>query len=449
MLRSGNDRWSAAAAGLILLTTAAIGSGAASAAAAPPAPSYAVAATIPVGNQPTAIAVNPQTGKVYVGNSGDGSVSIVTTSDNAVAATVPVTGRPLAIATNPVTDRAYVTTVIGDSGAHDGDLVEIDGANAVSNSRDIQSTLTDGPHFGVAVNTVTDAIYVSHFYSGRVSEISGSDFAHDKYLFPAGPIVMAVAVDELKNTIYVANLDAFTVTVVNGATRTPVEAFSVVGHPSSIAVDPSRQLAYVATSSNIVEVVDTVGNTVVKTVRVGQTPGRIAVDSRAGVVYVPDKADNTVSVIDQATNTVTATIDVGTAPDSVAVDPGTHAAYVTNTASNTVSVIRTIVSTPVITDLPASAAVGGSFTATVDTTGDGTTSVTSSTPAVCTASGLTVTYVGAGTCTLTAAVSAGTRFSSGVGSPQSFLVSAATQPPVVSPAAPPATAVKGTARFTG
>ena len=56
---------------------------------------------------------------------------------------------------------------------------------------------------------------------------------------------------------------------------------------------------------------------------------------------------------------------------------------------------------PAITNIPADAVEFGSFTAIVGTTGDGTTSVTSNTPAICTVGpdGLTVTFVSLGTCT--------------------------------------------------
>lgn len=389
--------------------------------AAPAAPAYAVTATIPVGHQPAFVAVNPQTGRVYVANDSDNTVSVVTTADNMVTATVPVGGVPFSIAVNAVTNNAYVTTGTGGSGGHPGDLVVIDGANAVSASRALQQD-GDGPHFGDAVNTLTNTVYVTHFYGGTISEISAPTLTTTA-VFAAGPIVTGVAVNELTNTLYVANLNNGTVTVIDGVTHGLIATIPVGGRTGSIALDPSRRTAYVATAANTVAVIDTATNAVVATVPVGQNPGQIAVDPSAGVVYVPNNADNTVSVIDEATNTVTATVAVGMAPNGVAVDPGTHTAYVTNNASNTVSVIRTIASTPVITNLPTGAAVGGSFTATVDTTGDGTRSVSSSTPTVCTASGLTVTYVGVGTCTLTAAVTAGTHLGAAAGSPQSFQLS--------------------------
>ena len=81
--------------------------------------------------------------------------------------------------------------------------------------------------------------------------------------------------------------------------------------------------------------------------------------------------------------------------------------------------------TPVISNLPASGTDGGGFTASVSTTGDGTTSVTSSTTSVCTASGLIVSYVGGGICTLTAHVTAGIDYAAANGTAQSFSVTKA------------------------
>ena len=53
---------------------------------------------------------------------------------------------------------------------------------------------------------------------------------------------------------------------------------------------------------------------------------------------------------------------------------------------------------------------------TVATTGDGTTSVTSGSSSVCTVSGLAVSYVGVGTCKLTAHVASGTNYNAADGS---------------------------------
>jgi len=81
---------------------------------------------------------------------------------------------------------------------------------------------------------------------------------------------------------------------------------------------------------------------------------------------------------------------------------------------------------PTISNLPAVAGrvKGGSFIPTVSTTGDGVKSVRTSTPAVCSVAPLTgkVTFLRAGTCTLVAAVAAGTNFNAATGSTQTFTI---------------------------
>ena len=93
----------------------------------------------------------------------------------------------------------------------------------------------------------------------------------------------------------------------------------------------------------------------------------------------------------------------------------------------------TTLSPPEIVNLPASGTVGGSFQADAVTNGDGAVSVVSSTPDVCTAtgaSGLTVSFVGAGTCTLTAEMAAGSIYSSASGEAQSLVVDGLPQAPL-------------------
>jgi len=87
--------------------------------------------------------------------------------------------------------------------------------------------------------------------------------------------------------------------------------------------------------------------------------------------------------------------------------------------------VRSSPSAPTITNIPGSdvAIFGGSFVPSVNTSGDGTKSVTSSTASICTVSSGTVNFVGVGTCTLTAHVAVGTNYGSADGTPQSFDIS--------------------------
>lgn len=117
---------------------------------------------------------------------------------------------------------------------------------------------------------------------------------------------------------------------------------------------------------------------------------------------------------------------------------GTNYAAATGTAQSfTIGQATTTVS---VSNIPASAKFGGSFTATYAYTGDGTTSVTSSTPA-CTVAGNVVTFAGVGLCTLTAHATAGTNYAAATGTAQSFTIGQATT--TVSISNIPATATVG------
>ncbi len=83
--------------------------------------------------------------------------------------------------------------------------------------------------------------------------------------------------------------------------------------------------------------------------------------------------------------------------------------------------------TVIITNIPTNAIYGGSFDPTYSTNGPGSVfASTSSTPSVCTETGNVVSYVGTGTCTLTATVAPADGFPGATGPPQSFLVGPAT-----------------------
>jgi YVTN family beta-propeller protein len=60
-----------------------------------------VSSTIPVGTQPVAIAITPDSAEVYVVNQGSNSVSVILTASDTVSATVTVGTNPNAIAITP------------------------------------------------------------------------------------------------------------------------------------------------------------------------------------------------------------------------------------------------------------------------------------------------------------------------------------------------------------
>ena len=107
--------------------------------------------------------------------------------------------------------------------------------------------------------------------------------------------------------------------------------------------------------------------------------------------------------------------------------------------------------TPSIANIPSSPtwSSGGGFTAVLNATdSDGVQSVASSTTAVCTASGLVVTYVTAGQCTLTAQTAASTNYAGASGTQQSFTIARATPMPAPSIANIPSSPIWTSGGFT-
>jgi YVTN family beta-propeller protein len=100
------------------------------------------------------------------------------------------------------------------------------------------------------------------------------------------------------------------------------------------------QNAYITNqNSGNVSVIDTVTNTVIATIPIGNSPDGVAVTSDGSRAYVTNTGQ--VSAIDTATNTVIATVFVGDGPFGVAVTPDGSRLYITSEGSGTVSVIAT------------------------------------------------------------------------------------------------------------
>jgi YVTN family beta-propeller protein len=69
-----------------------------------------VAATIPVGTAPVAVAVTRDGTRAYVADRDSDSISIIDTASDTVAATIPVGDSPTAVAVTPDGSRLYVMT---------------------------------------------------------------------------------------------------------------------------------------------------------------------------------------------------------------------------------------------------------------------------------------------------------------------------------------------------
>ncbi|MBI3968991.1 MAG: hypothetical protein HY329_25405 [Chloroflexi bacterium] len=139
-------------------------------------------ATIPVGASPTAVAVNPNTNRIYVASS-DGTLSVVDGTSNTVVTktviapprtdpsqTFQITG-PHSVAVNQATERVYVSTnqfeanVISELGA----VIVLDGTT-MERIASVNLGLFSRPDQfrGIAVDSTHNRVYVT----GRATDSS-------------------------------------------------------------------------------------------------------------------------------------------------------------------------------------------------------------------------------------------------------------------------------------
>ncbi|HEX4521320.1 MAG TPA: YncE family protein [Gaiellaceae bacterium] len=351
--------------------------------AAPAGAGAAAHPQIRVGVFPTGIAVNSTTATIYVGNGTTGTLSLIDgqtcNARNTIGCGQQVTAvtagtDPIGVAVDEATNTVYVVNASGAVAVVNGR--RCDAANR-SGCRVEPATVRVGefPQF-LAVDSKTHTIYVANGVSNTVSVIDGrtcnatttSGCGRPRASVSVGPGPFALVVNEATDSVYVTDLGAPTVsvidartcnaTVVRGCARRPA-TINVGQTPGGIALDTRTNTIYVTgESSDDVSVIDgKTCNARIYTgcrqkpfhVRAGAGARGIAVDEQTGTVYVANTSANTVSVIDGGTCNASvhsgcgqraAVAPVGTSPRRVAVDERTNTVYVTNAYSNTVTMLN-------------------------------------------------------------------------------------------------------------
>lgn len=254
-------------------------------------------------------------------------------------ATIPVGDAPVAVAVNPVTQRVYVANYYG------GTVSLIDGVtDSTVATITMPRTTSIAVPVAVAVDPLVSRAVVGNWYSDIISvidEASASAVATiaTEYSHGAGP--RAVAMNPAASKAYVVDYGNNAVCVVDMTTLTRVKDIPVGSQPRALGiyVGAGRTRLFCANrGSNTVSVIDGDTDTVVATLAVGSAPKCVAVDPDTGWAYVTNETGNSVSVIDD-TDQVSATIAVGVAPKGIAVDPAGDRVFVANNGSANVSVI--------------------------------------------------------------------------------------------------------------
>lgn len=237
---------------------------------------------------------------LYVANpeSGNGALTVIDLATHTITTTIDAGHTPWALAVDPNNETAYVL----DKGNGQSLMVIDTASNQVIN----RITLDIEPDF-IAVHPNGESLYLS----------DNNDDETGAY-----PVVV---------------FDTETL---------DVTATILLPHrrPCSIALSPSGATAYVGTCSGADDqmfVIDTLTNSVVDVVPVGQGPEEIAVSPDGSTVYVMNSWSETVMVFNSETLSLQATIPLPHYPNDIAMHPDGSSVYTSSYWSNALSIIDT------------------------------------------------------------------------------------------------------------
>jgi YVTN family beta-propeller protein len=293
-------------------------------------------------------------------------------SGGGVAPVVTVGGFPTGIAL----DSAHHTIYVSAGAADELSMIDTSTCNATQragcqHTRQVASGGQDP--IGVAVDEQTSTVYAVNGESDTVAVIdaatcnatdtSGCASKPTLVSVPGGPEFLAI--DPQTNTIYVADTNSGTVSVIDGSTCNASDTSGCAQAPATvnvgagafpIAVDPATNTVYVGVNTGVA-VID--GNTCNASdtggcasrpamVTVGNQPAGISVDQATNTVYVSGESGS-VAVFGRTTcdaadtagcASAPATVSVGIDPRGDAVDPASGTVYVTNAGSDSVSMLN-------------------------------------------------------------------------------------------------------------
>jgi uncharacterized protein len=287
----------------------------------------AAVATVKTGRGPEGIAVNPVTNRVYVANAGDSSATVIDGANNMVIATVPTGSYCQAVAVNPATNKIYVANNYGHS------VTVIDGVTHETTT----VRVGQGPR-GIAVNPVSNKIYTVNYSSKDATVIDGA--TNSATAVPTGKHPWTLAVDSRANKTYVINEDSASVSVLDGATGA-VKDIPVGDIPFAVAVNPATNKAYVLTyAADTMVTIDGFSGAATRTLTLASHPSAIAVNPKTNQIYIALQKASAVLVVDGGTNAIGATLKTGTLPYAMAIDTTANQVYVANFGSGNATVIH-------------------------------------------------------------------------------------------------------------
>ncbi len=199
-----------------------------------------VTATVPVDSYPTAMCWSPTSTKLYVvctPFSGHGTVTVIDAYSNAVMTSITVGVNPIAIVWNSTRNKAYCLNA-----DQTGSISVIDCAtDQVIATINFSSTYTGS---GITYNPVNDRIYASNNKPSANGRVTAIDCANDQSVgsVTCGNSTAAVEVNPVSNKVYAANFGGHSVTVINAATNHSIGTIQTNRGPDALLWLPPNKL---------------------------------------------------------------------------------------------------------------------------------------------------------------------------------------------------------------
>jgi len=310
------------------------------------------AATIPVGDDPTEIAVSPTRNEVYIVNTGSGSVSVIDAVTNKLAATIPVHRDPSSISVDAAGERAYVAN----AGSNNVSVLDLGrrreiGAVGVGESPETVRVSPDGA-----------TLVVTNRNGGSVSVVDARDLKVRAVLSGCPQATDAVILPD-SSKAFVACTGGHQVMAVglarpmspnNAAGQNPAEradrllAFLDVGPaPVHLALKPDGGEIFVSNfGGDTISEIATGANEVGGAYVVGAAPLGGIVSADNSTLWVSNSADNTVAAYSIDDGQLVNTVQVGNGPGPLALSSNGFLLLAVDRTAGDVSVVRTISYTP-------------------------------------------------------------------------------------------------------
>jgi YVTN family beta-propeller protein len=269
-----------------------------------------VTASIPVGGNPSGMAITPDGSSLYVAAQSANNVAVISTSSNSVSTSIAVGSSPVHVAITPDGTTAYVVN----QGSNNVSAIK------TATHRVIATITVGAAPAGIAITPDGTRALVTNFNSASISVITtATNTVTATWGAMTGPSGIAISPDG--NIVYVANQYANTLTIHDAASGTILASIAGLSAPNDVAPTPNGAEVYVTNSGgSSVSVINGISRVVTTTVKVGTLPTSVGVTANAA--YVTNGSAGSVSLIGTASNTVTTTINnVGTFPVSVVLSP--------------------------------------------------------------------------------------------------------------------------------